>query len=359
MDSQAPRFFLGANSPGGFHSFFDWLIDISAARNVYILKGGPGGGKEAFLRRAAKRAEDAGISYEQVIGHTDPDSLCAVILSAKGAAVVDGTAPHIVEPRLPGAVDLTISLDQFCNRTELKSKREEILRLKESVFTHQARAYRCLSATRCLQDDIYSTVIRSVSPEKIAKRARGVILREIPRQTGVSETKKRFLSGFTANGPVCLFDTARALCSRIYEINDNFGLSQFFLAPILTAAQKAGLTLYACYSPLDPENRLEHILIPQLSLGFVTSCSMYPYDGEPFRRIRLDPYCDGDALKKHRQRLRFERKTARALMEDACAALRLARAANRQLGELSAPCIDYVGVLSAADRAADEMLCPD
>ena len=34
------RFFLGANSPEGFVSFFDHLIDLDAANEVYIIKGG-------------------------------------------------------------------------------------------------------------------------------------------------------------------------------------------------------------------------------------------------------------------------------------------------------------------------------
>ena len=49
MDSQTPCFFLGANSPGGFHSFFDWLIDLNTARDIYIIKGGPGCRKTAFF----------------------------------------------------------------------------------------------------------------------------------------------------------------------------------------------------------------------------------------------------------------------------------------------------------------------
>lgn len=36
------RFFLGANSPGGFYSLYDQLIDPAQAEEIYILKGGPG-----------------------------------------------------------------------------------------------------------------------------------------------------------------------------------------------------------------------------------------------------------------------------------------------------------------------------
>ena len=39
------RYFLGANSPNGFYSLYDQLIDLESAQAVYLLKGGPGCGK--------------------------------------------------------------------------------------------------------------------------------------------------------------------------------------------------------------------------------------------------------------------------------------------------------------------------
>ena len=50
------QYFLGANSPRGFYSLYDELIDADAARAVYILKGGPGCGKSTLMRRVAGRA---------------------------------------------------------------------------------------------------------------------------------------------------------------------------------------------------------------------------------------------------------------------------------------------------------------
>ena len=49
---------------------------------------------------------------------------------------------------------------------------------------------------------------------------------------GSGKTKKRFLSGLTPKGAVCLFDTVRALCPRVYVLSDSFGLSTALLLPI-------------------------------------------------------------------------------------------------------------------------------
>lgn len=89
------RYYLGANSPTGFYSLYDELMDPAEAAGIYILKGGPGCGKSTLMRRVAQQAEDAGLKVEYIPCSGDPDSLDAVILPEKKIALVDGTAPHV------------------------------------------------------------------------------------------------------------------------------------------------------------------------------------------------------------------------------------------------------------------------
>lgn len=87
-------FFLGANTPSGFYSLYDQLIDPDEARRVYLLKGGPGCGKSSLMRRVAQAMEEKGASVEYIACSGDPDSLDAVVFPALNTAIVDGTAPH-------------------------------------------------------------------------------------------------------------------------------------------------------------------------------------------------------------------------------------------------------------------------
>ena len=88
------RFYLGANSPAGFYSLYDQLIDPAVAETIIILKGGPGCGKSSLMRKVAQAAEDKGLSVEYIQCSGDPDSLDAVLIPAIKTALVDGTAPH-------------------------------------------------------------------------------------------------------------------------------------------------------------------------------------------------------------------------------------------------------------------------
>ncbi len=88
------RYFLGGNTPLGFHSLYHQLSDPARFQAVYIIKGGPGSGKSTLMRRVGRHAQAAGLNTEEVLCSGDPDSLDALILPQLGAALVDGTAPQ-------------------------------------------------------------------------------------------------------------------------------------------------------------------------------------------------------------------------------------------------------------------------
>ena len=88
------RYFLGANSPAGFYSLYDQLIDPAEADAVFILKVGPGCGKSTLMKRVAAAAEERGPQVEYIRCPAYPASLDAILLPEKKTAIVDGTAPH-------------------------------------------------------------------------------------------------------------------------------------------------------------------------------------------------------------------------------------------------------------------------
>ena len=120
------QFFLGANAPTGFYSLYDQLIDPATAEDIFILKGGPGCGKSSLMRRVGRAMEEHGLAVEYILCSGDPDSLDAVVIPALNAAIVDGTAPHVVEPLCPGVVERYVNLGACYDRAALGPLREEI-----------------------------------------------------------------------------------------------------------------------------------------------------------------------------------------------------------------------------------------
>jgi len=111
-----------------------------------------------------------------------------------------------------------------------------------------------------------------------------------------------------------------------------------------------------CPDPMDPE-RLRHVLIPALSLGFVSSTPTLPYPGKrPYRRLRIDAMADQEQLRRNKGRLRFSRKMSAALVDEAVEAMAQAKAMHDALEALYNPHVDFDRVHTQADAIAAELL---
>ena len=96
--------FPGGNTPQGFFSYYDQVIAADAVR-IFLLKGGPGTGKSTFMKRISQAMTERGFAVEHHHCSSDPDSLDGLVIPALDIALIDGTAPHIVDPKHPGCVD--------------------------------------------------------------------------------------------------------------------------------------------------------------------------------------------------------------------------------------------------------------
>lgn len=348
-------FFLGANAPTGFYSLYDELLPLDDAQRVFLLKGGAGCGKSTLMRRVAAALEGEGERVEYILCSGDPDSLDAVVAPDLGAAIVDATAPHVREPQLPGVVDSYIDLGRFYDHAALVPLRRDIAEATDRYRSHYGRAYRCLTAACQLMADDRELLTTPALEARLHKRARGIASRELKKTgRGPGRVSRRFLSSVNCQGHQCLFATADALCTRIYELVDSYGLGHTLLEDLCRSAVEAGYPVIACPSPLFPD-RLEHLLIPELSLAFLSSAPGLSYPGPPYRRLRLDAMADGEVVKQYRPRLKLSARVSRSLIDEAVSALARAKAHHDELEKLYNPHVDFAGVEDQARAIIGEM----
>ena len=74
-----------------------------------ILKGGPGVGKSSFIKKMGEAFSSHGLDMEYHWCSSDNQSLDGIVIGQK-ICILDGTAPHVVDPLCPGAVDEILNL---------------------------------------------------------------------------------------------------------------------------------------------------------------------------------------------------------------------------------------------------------
>ena len=352
--NSSARFFLGSNSPSGFYSLYEDFVDpVSDCLN--IIKSGPGSGKSTFMKIIASGISDAGLPVEYIHCSGDPDSLDGVYFPTLKTAYVDGTSPHVIEPKYTGSSDNYVSLSGFYDLPPLREKLPQVMELTSAYKGCYDKAFKLISAMA----SVIETIPRTVDSDAVSvaeKRCRGIISKEL-RISGKSSCKisRRFISAITCKGPICLFDTVEALADRIYLLDNSLGLAYPVLETIAKAAAERGWDVILCRSPVFPDTT-EHIILPELRLAFVSQTAKSPYPGKGFRHLRLDAIPQRELVLSSKAEIRRKSRLANALQDEAILALREAKFYHDRLEEVYNPYIDFSGVVSLAREHLSSLL---
>ena len=257
------------------------------------------------------------------------------------AAIVDGTSPHVLEPTYAVASERYVDLTRFYDVDAAKARRAEIVALSDEYRAHYRSAYRILRAMGEVESERRVAMHAQMDFSKLRRRTDGILARELRGEGGGSgRVDRAFLGGVTHRGEICRFDTVEALCPRIYAIIDSAGLGNEMLETVVQAAQAKHFDIIACPNP-DRPRELHHVLIPEKGLAFITTNARNPYDGKPYRRLRLDAMAEEKLTRAQKAKLRFTRRVEASLLDEAVGALSNAKKAHDALESAYHPCVDF------------------
>ena len=340
-------FFLGASTPRGFVSHYDTLFD--EVRQLTILKGGSGCGKSTFMRTIGRAAQQRGMDVSYILCSSDPDSLDGVILPQLSAAFVDGTAPHVLEPRLCGGSMNYLNFGEFYDSDGMMEKEEEIMSVQRENAAQYPHVTACLAAVGELLGGIRLTVDTPAYREETAAIAECIALSSLKRVGDPqARFRRRFLSAVTPQGLYFCQKTPAALCGRVYVLRDDYGLAPLLLGVLQARAQELGHDCIACSSPMLPDGQPAHLLIPSAGVAVVSESALLPYDAPCFCRIDLN----SSLPPKTRESLEFYKETISSLLSQAVEHLRAAKRHHDRLEALCRPFVDF----AAADRLTKKTL---
>lgn len=338
--------FLGANTPQGFVSFFDELYNPYENCRAYIIKGGPGTGKSTLMKKVCKEAENRGYATEKVYCSSDPDSLDALIFPGVGVSIADGTSPHTLDPKFPGACENIINLGDFWDKERLINKADEIRTLTLENSLHHRRSSKYLAAAGHIYEENLRLVSRYTDKDKTDNFALRFAKRELPEKKTSQPGKrmKRFISGITPKGRIFLAEGIKSTVSRAIAIDDEYSAVSGNIAErVGEIAVRNGYDVIFCYCPMKPKLQCEHVIIPEKHLALMSVRSDHNFDIEFDRIIHARRFLY-EGIKDHTSYLRFNRRLIRELTDEAMSALRDAKAVHDSLEKIYVDAMDFVSL---------------
>lgn len=335
------HWFPGGNTARGFYSFYQHILTPEDAHRFIILKGGPGVGKSTFMRKMGALLEDHSQAVEYLHCSSDPDSLDGIVCRELGFAMVDGTRPHIVDPKLPGAADSILNLGVFLDEGALAEKKEEISSLTGAISTCFTRAYRYLASALPLRDDSVA-ILRLLTDEKALMKEFSPWLETITSYrspTKPGQSRSIFASAITPEGCVHYLETLAV--PRIWRIAGVWGSDSHRILSILWyAALMRGLNVEAMYCPLQPD-RLEHIFIPAFGLFITTENKYHSLTYQAERTICFDEFMIKPTSALEKNALQFNGEQFELFLQTACVSLRKAKDLHDELEAEYIPNMDF------------------
>ncbi len=345
------RIFPGGNTSLGFFSYHDNIVDMD--RNMlYILKGMPGGGKSSLMREIGDNAAKKGFNVEFHHCPSDPQSIDGVVIVEQKIALVDGTAPHIIDPIYPGLIDTIIDLGKYVDRGILGLYKEEILSAKSRNKQSYRRAFNYFKASRFIYDEIEASNKENMDFNGVNKLTKTAIERIFSKDitnSNIDGFKERhlFSAAYTPEGLVDYTSTIIDGVKDRYFLNGNVGTGKTtFLKRIAEEARIRNFHTELFHNPMIP-HKLDSLIIKELNTIISTTKETKNYI---FTTIDLDEYFDSENL-AYEDLIQYN-----SLIEKGVESLKGAKENHGILEAIYKKSIDYRGVTKEKDALWEEIM---
>ena len=336
--SNIPCFFAASNSGRGFVSYFGEVFANDKYKKVYVLKGGPGTGKSSLMKKAARLSREKGYECEGVLCSSDPDSYDGVIISRPECkiAILDGTAPHVREAEIPGAVDEIINLGRFWDAQLLSRHKDEIVSLCRQKSECYSCAYSILKCAFEYSEYKRKLIGRCIDRQKLEK----AVSRLIPSHTScisAPEVEYKLRSAISVYGPVStdIYTKEDGTHISVYGSHD---ASFAVLDEIKKRAQQKKLSLTLSPTPLAP-NIYDAIALPEQKLYFHDSGKKPPENQD--KAIHSERFLCEDMLRQIKPTLRMLSRLCSDAMDSAYQMLSKAKEYHFAIEDIYVNAMDF------------------
>ncbi|NYB73225.1 hypothetical protein HZF24_03630 [Sedimentibacter hydroxybenzoicus DSM 7310] len=293
------HFFAGSNASKGLSSYFESILNPEKLNRLYILKGGPGVGKSSFMKKFADKMKEKNYSVDYIHCASDNDSLDGIIIHELKVAFVDGTAPHTIDPVLPGAADEILNLGEFLDGEQLQKHKCQIIRINQNKSFLYKSAFKYFQAAAIISEEINSLYDQFIDNKKFNEMCNQVINKLFPVyfwSDNKGKTVNMFSEAYTANGFISYTPTLYQNKKVWAVVGEDTNYTSKLLSIIADEAVKRGYDIECCYRPLAAE-KLQHLCIPEMNLMIISTEN--PMHNGYEEIFDIHEFMDPDKLKAH------------------------------------------------------------
>lgn len=348
------KVFPGGNTSKGFYSFYDQIIPEDAER-IFVLKGGPGVGKSSFMRTIGEQFVNEGYDVELHYCSSDNRSLDGLVIKKANVALLDGTAPHVVDPKNPGAVDEILNLGEYWGESGLVKDKYDIINFNKQVRMRFYSAYRYLMAAKEMQDDMEVIIGEGVVREKLNKLK--VTLRyelvdgvdTINKNAGI---RHLFDSAITPDGLVDYIDTIIQGSYICYYLKAGIGtVSTEILSYLAKEYNMKGYAVELYHQPLNPD-RLQTLVVEGLKMAVTINPKM---ESRAYKIINLDTVIEDSKYEDKTELLAKDGEVYIQMLEEGVKRIKLAKLLHDDMEKSYVGSMDFAAVTELRNKTVERI----
>ncbi|WP_170833677.1 MULTISPECIES: PRK06851 family protein [unclassified Bacillus (in: firmicutes)] len=270
------NYYAGGNTARGFYSLYE--ENLSGLERLFILKGGPGTGKSSLMKAIGHEWTGRGYDIEFLHCSSDNKSIDGVIIPKLKVGIVDGTAPHVIEPKTPGVVEEYVNLGVAWDSEKLRKHKDAITRYISEASGAFQSAYACFKEALAIHDDWEKIYIDNIDFEKANEVTNQLIQKLFATNKGMQAVvKHRFLGAATPKGAVDFVPNLTEGIPHRYFIKGRPGSGKStMLKKIAAAAEEKGFEVEVYHCGFDP-NSLDMIIVRELGFAIFDSTAPHEY----------------------------------------------------------------------------------
>ncbi|WP_094756665.1 PRK06851 family protein [Caminicella sporogenes] len=350
------RVFPGGNTYKGFYSYYDYILEQEEANRIIVIKGGPGVGKSSFMKKLGDSMEKLGFDVEYHHCSSDNNSIDGVVFKEIGVALIDGTAPHVVDPKNPGGVDEIIHLGDFWDESKMIENKFNIIKYNTEVGRKFKRAYGYLAAAKGIYDNIQANIeeaIDYVLANKITEQLIIEIFGKIDFGNRIGKERHLFGSAITPDGIKDYLETIIKPNETVYVLRGEYDSVQSTILDNLSKiALNKGYDVEIFHNHFIPE-KIDHIVIKDISVGITVSSK---FDSIKYKTIYIDSCLNKSILKEREEEIKIDKEKFGELINLAVENIGCAKKLHDKMETFYIPNMDFTAIDLLREKTLQKIL---